>query len=90
MAEIRKRAANIFDDFFVVFVGDMIIEEVLLMYMNMLNMFEGMKDNFGVDVYLWVVWMCKWTVEENRYGDFMNKYLWMTGKVNMKLVEIMI
>eukprot|EP00982_Pelagococcus_subviridis_P009172 30906-Pelagococcus_subviridis.AAC.4 len=28
-----------------------------------------------------------WTAEENRHGDLMNKYLYLTGKVNMKPIE---
>ena len=87
MAEIRKRAANIPDDLFVVLVGDMITEEALPTYMNMLNTLEGTKDNSGADAHPWAVWTRKWTAEENRHGDLMNKYLWMTGKVNMKPVE---
>jgi len=87
VAEIRKRAANIPDDLFVVLVGDMITEEALPTYMNMLNTLEGTKDNSGADAHPWAVWTRKWTAEENRHGDLMNKYLWMTGKVNMKPVE---
>ena len=87
MAEIRKRAANIPDDLFVVLVGDMITEEALPTYMNMLYTLEGTKDNSGADAHPWAVWTRKWTAEENRHGDLMNKYLWMTGKVNMKPVE---
>ena len=87
MAEIRKRAANIPDDLFVVLVGDMITEEALPTYMNMLNTLEGTKDNSGADDHPWAVWTRKWTAEENRHGDLMNKYLWCTGKVNMKACE---
>jgi acyl-[acyl-carrier-protein] desaturase len=28
-----------------------------------------------------------WTAEENRHGDLMNKYLWLTGRVDMRAVE---
>ena len=87
MAEIRKRAANIPDDLFVVLVGDMITEEALPTYMNMLNTLEGTADLTGADDTPWAQWTRKWTAEENRHGDLMNKYLWCTGKVNMKPVE---
>lgn len=87
VAEIRKRAANIPDDLFVVLVGDMITEEALPTYMNMLNTLEGTADLTGADDTPWAKWTRKWTAEENRHGDLMNKYLWCTGKVNMKPVE---
>ncbi|OUS49534.1 fatty acid desaturase [Ostreococcus tauri] len=87
VAELRARAANIPDDLLVVLVGDMITEEALPTYMNMLNTLEGTADNSGADDHPWAVWTRKWTAEENRHGDLMNKYLWCTGKVNMKAVE---
>lgn len=87
VAELRARAANIPDDLLVVLVGDLITEEALPTYMNMLNTLEGTADNSGADDHPWAVWTRKWTAEENRHGDLMNKYLWCTGKVNMKAVE---
>jgi acyl-[acyl-carrier-protein] desaturase len=85
--EIQKRAEGVSDDLMVVLVGDMITEEALPTYMNMLNTLEGTKDNSGADDHPWAVWTRKWTAEENRHGDLMNKYLWCTGKVNMKACE---
>lgn len=32
----------------------------------------------------------EWTAEENRHGDLMNKYCYLTGRVNMKSVEVTI
>ena len=29
-------------------------------------------------------WNRQWTAEENRHGDLMNKYCYLTGRVNMK------
>jgi acyl-[acyl-carrier-protein] desaturase len=55
VAEIRKRAANIPDDLFVVLIGDMITEEALPTYMNMLNTLEGTKDMSGADDHPWAV-----------------------------------
>ncbi len=32
-------------------------------------------------------WNRQWTAEENRHGDLMNKYCYLSGRVNMKAVE---
>ena len=73
MREIQKRGANIPDDHLVVLIGDMITEEALPTYMNMLNTLEGTKDKTGADSSAWAKWTRKWTAEENRHGDLMNK-----------------
>ena len=87
VAAIQKRTEGIPDDHLVVLVGDMITEEALPTYMNMLNTLEGTKDTTGADATAWAQWTRKWTAEENRHGDLMNKYLWMTGKVSLKPIE---
>lgn len=85
--EIQKRAEGVSDDLMVVLVGDMITEEALPTYMNMLNTLDETKDITGADGTPWAQWTRKWTAEENRHGDLMNKYMWMTGKCNMKPIE---
>jgi len=85
--EIQSRSANISDEHMVVLVGDMITEEALPTYMNMLNTLEGTKDETGASDTAWATWTRKWTAEENRHGDLMNKYMYLTGKVNMKPIE---
>ncbi len=32
----------------------------------------------------------QWVAEENRHGDLMNKYCYLSGKVNMRAVEVTI
>ena len=32
-----------------------------------------------------VRWTRQWTSEENRHGDLMNKYCYLSGKVNMRV-----
>merc|ERR1719359_1447688 len=75
------------DGVMVSLVGDMITEEALPTYQTMLNTLEGTRDETGADDHPWARWTRAWTAEENRHGDLMNKYLWMTGRVNMKAVE---
>mmetsp|Transcript_11923 Transcript_11923/g.16158 ORF Transcript_11923/g.16158 Transcript_11923/m.16158 type:complete len:408 (-) Transcript_11923:384-1607(-) len=87
VADLRARAAGISDDHLVCLVGDMITEEALPTYMNMLNTLDGVRDETGASDTAWARWTRMWTAEENRHGDLLNKYLWLTGRVNMKAVE---
>ena len=36
----------------------------------------------------WSKWMRHWTSEENRHGDLLNKYLYLSGRVNMREIEM--
>jgi acyl-[acyl-carrier-protein] desaturase len=36
----------------------------------------------------WAKWLRQWTGEENRHGDVLNKYFYLSGRVNMREVEI--
>lgn len=85
--ELRQRSLMLPDDYLVVLVGDMITEEALPTYMSMLNTLEVTKDYSGADMTPWGLWTRKWTAEENRHGDALNKYLYLTGRVNMKSIE---
>lgn len=87
---LRERAANLPDDYLVVFVGDMITEEALPTYMTMLNTLDGTRDETGASRTPWACWTREWTAEENRHGDVMNKYMYLTGRVNMKSIEVTI
>ncbi len=72
---LRERAANLPDDYLVVFVGDMITEEALPTYMTMLNTLDGTRDETGASRTPWACWTREWTAEENRHGDVMNKWV---------------
>lgn len=58
--------------------------------MAMLNTLDGTRDDTGHDDTPWATWTRKWIAEENRHGDAMNKYLWLTGRVDMRAVEVTI
>eukprot|EP00775_Hariotina_reticulata_P003212 gene3212-3489_t len=88
--ELRKRSDNLPDDYLVVFVGDMITEEALPTYMAMLNTLDGVRDETGASPTPWGQWTRTWTAEENRHGDVMNKYMYLTGRVNMRSIEVTI
>ena len=36
----------------------------------------------------WGRWTRQWTAEENRHGDAMNKYMYLSGKVNLKVRQL--
>ncbi|WP_397364304.1 acyl-ACP desaturase [Olleya sp. R77988] len=82
--EIRELSKELPYDFWVVLVGDMITEEALPTYESWLLDVEGIgqKENNG-----WSKWIRHWTAEENRHGDVLNKYLYLSGRVNMKEIE---
>jgi acyl-[acyl-carrier-protein] desaturase len=85
VVELREMSKELPDDFFVVLVGDTITEEALPTYETWLMHLDGVdiKDDNG-----WSKWVRGWTGEENRHGDLLNKYLYLTGRVNMREVEI--
>ncbi|KAE9597232.1 hypothetical protein Lal_00007615 [Lupinus albus] len=85
--EIRERAKEIPDDYFVVLVGDMITEEALPTYQTMINTLDGVHDETGASLTPWAIWTRAWTAEENRHGDLLNKYLYLSGRVDMRQIE---
>lgn len=85
--ELRERAKEIPDDYFVVLVGDMITEEAIPTYQTMLNTLDGVRDETGASLTSWAMWNRAWTAEENRHGDLLNKYLYLSGRVDMKQIE---
>ncbi|CAL5348087.1 unnamed protein product [Camellia sinensis] len=85
--ELKERAKELPDDYFVVLVGDMITEEALPTYQSMLNTADGIKDESCSSPSPWAIWIRGWTAEENRHGDLLNKYLYLSGRVDMKQIE---
>jgi acyl-[acyl-carrier-protein] desaturase len=85
--ELREIAKDLPYDFWVTLVGDTITEEALPTYESWLMDVEGVKqtENVGNG---WSKWIRNWTGEENRHGDVLNKYLYLSGRVNMREVEI--
>jgi acyl-[acyl-carrier-protein] desaturase len=72
-------------DYMAVLVGDTITEEALPTYESWLMTVEGVNQ---VDEPAgWSKWIRWWTAEENRHGDLLNKYLYLSGRVNMREME---
>ena len=85
--ELREIAKDLPYDFWVVLVGDTITEEALPTYESWLMDVEGVNqiDEGGNG---WSKWVRNWTGEENRHGDLLNKYLYLSGRVNMREIEM--
>ena len=86
LKKLRERTACIPDTVISSLVGNMITEEALPSYQTffnlMLNEEKNLTSNNG-----WVRWSRAWTAEENRHGDLLNKYLYLSGRCDMKAVE---
>jgi acyl-[acyl-carrier-protein] desaturase len=82
--ELREISKDLPYDFWVTLVGDTITEEALPTYESWLMDVEGV-DN--VERNGWSKWVRHWTGEENRHGDALNKYLYLSGRVNMREIE---
>ncbi|MFM2368835.1 MAG: hypothetical protein RL619_1135 [Bacteroidota bacterium] len=83
--ELREIAKELPYDFWVTLVGDTITEEALPTYESWLMDVEGI-DN--VERNGWSKWIRQWTGEENRHGDLLSKYLYLSGRVNMREIEM--
>ena len=83
--ELREIAKDLPYDFWVTLVGDTITEEALPTYESWLMEVEGV-DNVNRNG--WSRWIRQWTGEENRHGDALNKYLYLSGRVNMREIEM--
>ncbi|MGV3527847.1 MAG: acyl-ACP desaturase [Flavisolibacter sp.] len=82
---LQEKASNLSYDLLVVLIGDTITEEALPTYetwLSGLNEINQHKDS------AWNRWVRAWTAEENRHGDILNKYLYLSGRINMKQMEI--
>jgi acyl-[acyl-carrier-protein] desaturase len=87
VTEFRDRAKALPDDLLVVLIGDMVTEEALPSYQTWLNKLQGVTDYTGAGDSGWAIWSRGWTAEENRHGDLLNRYLYLSGRVNMHSVE---
>ena len=83
--EIQALAQEMDYDLFAVLIGDTITEEALPTYESWLMCVAGIDQ---LNRSGWSKWVRGWTAEENRHGDLLNKYLYLSGRVNMKEMEI--
>lgn len=87
--EMQEHAGALSEDLLVVLIGDMITEEALPSYSMWIQQLDAVDRN-GEPRNSWGDWLRRWTGEENRHGDVLNRYLYLSGRVNMKEVEVTI
>ncbi|KAG8085605.1 hypothetical protein GUJ93_ZPchr0010g10690 [Zizania palustris] len=85
--ELRERAAAVPDAQLVCLVGNMVTEEALPTYQSMANRFESARDVTGLDGTAWARWIRGWSAEENRHGDVLSRYMYLSGRLDMRQVE---
>jgi acyl-[acyl-carrier-protein] desaturase len=84
LKQLRERAKELSYDLLAVLIGDTITEEALPTYESWLMTIEGLPKDQNSS---WLKWNRGWTAEENRHGDLLNRYLFLTGRVNMREME---
>ncbi|MFC5282077.1 acyl-ACP desaturase [Pedobacter alpinus] len=82
--DLQGNAKELSYDLMAVLVGDTITEEALPTYESWLTMVDDISRNEQGG---WMKWVRAWTAEENRHGDLLNKYLYLSGRVNMRAME---
>lgn len=89
--ELQQRAAGLPPEVISSLIGNMITEEALPTYQTFFNLVKGINEEGNIASEKgWVRWSRAWTAEENRHGDLLNKYLYLSGRADMKQVEITI
>jgi acyl-[acyl-carrier-protein] desaturase len=84
---LQERAKGLSYDLMAVLVGDTITEEALPTYESWLYTVQGIRPQENGNENGWLRWVRAWTAEENRHGDVLNKYLYLSGRVNMREME---
>ncbi|KAL6843139.1 hypothetical protein ACP4OV_026852 [Aristida adscensionis] len=82
--DLRARAAGVPDAELVCLIGNMVTEEALPTYQSVPNRFEGVRDLTGADGSAWARWIRGWSAEENRHGDALGRYLYLSGRVDVR------
>ena len=82
---LRESTRELPYDYVAVLIGDTITEEALPTYESWLMDMEGVDQG---EANGWSRWIRGWTAEENRHGDLLNKFLYLSGRVNMRAMEV--
>ncbi len=82
---LQAKADNLSYELLVVLIGDTITEEALPSYESWLSLVRPINDDHESG---WNRWVRAWSSEENRHGDVLNRYLYLSGRINMREMEI--
>ena len=85
LKDLQEQCKELPYDYLAVLIGDVITEEALPTYESWLMDVEGITKD---EPQGWAKWVRMWTAEENRHGDLLNKYLYLSGRINMRQMEI--
>lgn len=80
---VQEMAKNVPDEVFISLVGNAITEECLPSYVGLINRMISYEDHKDA----WANWIRIWSSEENKHGDVLNRYLYLSGRVNMNAFE---
>lgn len=84
---LQERAKNLSGPLFMSLAGNMVTEEGLPNYLTWINQLDHIGDKSGDDSSPWAQWARGWTAEENKHGDLLHKYLYLSGRVDMRSIE---
>jgi acyl-[acyl-carrier-protein] desaturase len=82
--ELRYQCSELPYDYLAVLIGDIITEEALPTYQSWLLAVDGISQ---LEPQGWSKWVRMWSAEENRHGDLLNKFIYLSGRVNMREME---
>lgn len=83
--EIQALCGEMEHDLFITLIGDTITEEALPTYESWLMGMQGVEQQNQIG---WTQWVRSWTAEENRHGDLLNQYLYLSGRVDMRQMQV--
>jgi len=86
LSRFRETSGGLSDELLVVLVGNLVTEEALPNYS--ISLARVARVTGGDSDAPWSKWLRGWTAEENRHGDLLNAYLRLTGRVDMRAVEL--
>lgn len=87
LEKFRAGMAGVSDELLAVLIGNMITEEALPSYETWISQLDGIGGQTGTSDSPWALWMRGWTAEENRHGDVLKTYLYLSGRVDMRSIE---
>ncbi|KAK4736864.1 hypothetical protein R3W88_000561 [Solanum pinnatisectum] len=84
---LRQRVLGLPDEYFAMLVGNMLAEDSLPTYQTMINTWDGVRDETGSSSCPWAIWTRSWAAEENRHGDLLRTYIYLSGRVDMMMID---